>query len=116
MYFVAVRKAFAFCFPTRIFFANARQLNFLMATSTSAANGVLDASKALQVLEQYESRDGLSASDLMMSKIHGGLTYGDFLLLPGRIEFSASDVQTDTPITRRSVCSNRALAIAAYIT
>lgn len=36
----------------------------------------------------------------MNSKIHGGLTYNDFLLLPGRIEFAASDVTFDTRITR----------------
>ena len=36
----------------------------------------------------------------MNSKIHGGLTYNDFLLLPGRIGFAASDVTFDTKITR----------------
>lgn len=36
----------------------------------------------------------------MNSKIHGGLTYNDFLLLPGRIDFAASDVTVVSKITR----------------
>jgi len=72
-----------------------------MATKTPQTNGVLDPSTALQLLEQYESRDGLSAADLMTGKIHGGLTYNDFLMLPGRIDFPASDVQTETRISKR---------------
>lgn len=36
----------------------------------------------------------------MNSKIHGGLTYNDFLLLPGRIDFAASDVTVESKITR----------------
>lgn len=36
----------------------------------------------------------------MDSRVHGGLTYNDFLLLPGKIDFPASDVITETRITR----------------
>ena len=46
--------------------------------------GYLDPSKAFEHLSTYDSRDGLSAEDLMDSKKHGGLTYNDFILLPGR--------------------------------
>ncbi|KAI6111810.1 GMP reductase domain-containing protein [Pisolithus croceorrhizus] len=35
--------------------------------------------------------------------LHGGLTYNDFLLLPGKIDFSAADVITETRITRNVV-------------
>jgi IMP dehydrogenase len=28
----------------------------------------------------------------MDSRVHGGLTYNDFLILPGETDFSASDV------------------------
>ncbi|EJD55049.1 IMP dehydrogenase [Auricularia subglabra TFB-10046 SS5] len=70
-----------------------------MAPATE--NSYLDPSSALAVLETYESRDGLSIEDLMASKIHGGLTYNDFLMLPGRIDFGASEVTTDVRITRR---------------
>jgi len=65
-----------------------------------AAQNCLPPSQALQVLQDYEHQDGLSARDLMDSKIHGGLTYNDFLLLPGRIDFAASDVTVETKITR----------------
>ena len=57
-------------------------------------------SQTLQILQEYEHQDGLSVQDLMNSKIHGGLTYNDFLLLPGKIDFAASDVTIETKITR----------------
>lgn len=57
-------------------------------------------SQALQALQEYKDLDGLSIRDLMNSKIHGGLTYNDFLLLPGRIDFAASNVTVETRITR----------------
>ena len=60
----------------------------------------MDPKKALEYLASYERLDGLSVSELMDSQVHGGLTYNDFLLLPGKIDFSASDVVTDTRITR----------------
>ena len=65
-----------------------------------AAQNYLPSSQALQLLQEYERRDGLSIRDLMDSKTHGGLTYNDFLLLPGRIDFAASDVIVETKITR----------------
>lgn len=72
--------------------------------STGAANGVakvLDYTKAQEVLKEYDSRDGLGIQDLMNSKVHGGLTYNDFLVLPGYIGFPASEVSLDAPITKR---------------
>lgn len=74
------------------------------AANGAAANGaavVQDFTKAEEILEEYDSRDGLSIHDLMDSKAHGGLTYNDFLLLPGYIGFPASDVSLDAPITKR---------------
>lgn len=41
----------------------------------------------------------------MDSTVHGGLTYNDFLMLPGKIDFSASDVLTDSRITKKVVLS-----------
>ncbi|KAL4256858.1 Inosine-5'-monophosphate dehydrogenase [Pleurotus pulmonarius] len=61
----------------------------------------LDAASALDVLNSYQSRDGLSVTDLMDSPIHGGLTYNDFLLLPGKIDFPASEVVTESRITKK---------------
>ncbi len=39
----------------------------------------------------------------MSSIKHGGLTYNDFLLLPGHINLGAAEVSTDIRITRRVV-------------
>ncbi|KAG8824271.1 inosine-5'-monophosphate dehydrogenase, partial [Serendipita sp. 399] len=61
----------------------------------------LDPKTALAHLESYEQRDGLSAAQLMSSIKHGGLTYNDFLVLPGHIDFPASDVTTESRITRK---------------
>jgi len=63
----------------------------------------LDPSKALDELTKYSSPDGLSIHDLMNSTLHGGLTYNDLLLLPGKIDFSAHEVVTESRITRNVV-------------
>jgi IMP dehydrogenase len=47
------------------------------------------------------SPDGLSGQELFDSKIHGGLTYNDFLILPGYIDFSADSVCLETKITKK---------------
>ena len=47
---------------------------------------ILNFTKALQILEsEYSSRDGLHVTQLLDSQKHGGLTYNDFLVLPGFI-------------------------------
>ena len=47
---------------------------------------ILDHTKALELLHhEYSSADGLDAKTLLDSKINGGLTYNDFLVLPGYI-------------------------------
>jgi IMP dehydrogenase len=47
---------------------------------------LLDSKKALEYLktEEFEG-DGLDAKTLIDSKTNGGLTYNDFLILPGYI-------------------------------
>ena len=67
------------------------------------ASAVLDPSQALEVLKSYERSDGLAVTDLMDSRVHGGLTYNDFLLLPGKIDFAASAVVSESRITRNVV-------------
>ena len=67
------------------------------------APSILSPSDALTHLASYDRLDGLSVRDLMDSRIHGGLTYNDFLMLPGKIDFPASDVITETRITRNVV-------------
>lgn len=47
----------------------------------------LDAASAFDVLAEYPRGDGLSLKELMDSSKNGGLTYNDFLMLPGHINF-----------------------------
>ncbi|KZT63799.1 IMP dehydrogenase [Daedalea quercina L-15889] len=63
----------------------------------------LDPSTALDVLQEYKRSDGLSVGELMDSTVHGGLTYNDFLLLPGKIDFGAHEVIMESKITRNVV-------------
>lgn len=47
---------------------------------------VLDHTHALDVLKtEYNERDGLDVHTLIDSRENGGLTYNDFLVLPGYI-------------------------------
>lgn len=71
------------------------------ANGSAAAAKLLDPRKAVELLAEYESRDGLDIHELMDTKKHGGLTYNDFLLLPGYIGFPASEVSLDSPVTKR---------------
>ncbi|KAI9861427.1 MAG: hypothetical protein M1813_005324 [Trichoglossum hirsutum] len=71
-------------------------------SALSPANEALDYTRALDVLRtEYGSRDGLDAKSLLDSNRNGGLTYNDFLILPGYIGFPASTVTLDTPVTKR---------------
>lgn len=52
----------------------------------NTASDALDFTKALEVLKnEYTERDGIDAKTLVDSKKNGGLTYNDFLMLPGYI-------------------------------
>ncbi len=62
------------------------------AQASTKATVFLDASSALDVLETYPKGDGLSLREMMDSQKNGGLTYNDFLMLPGRIDFTAAEV------------------------
>lgn len=60
------------------------------------AEQALAASEAMALLESYTRGDGLSVAELMDSRKNGGLTYNDFLMLPGHISFPASIVSLQT--------------------
>ncbi|GAA5981962.1 hypothetical protein JCM11641_006812 [Rhodosporidiobolus odoratus] len=64
---------------------------------------LLDPSKALEHLKSYSRSDGLSVRELMDSKAQGGLTYNDFLVLPGHIDFPASAVSLESRVTKKTV-------------
>ena len=53
---------------------------------------ILDYKNALDALHNYESRDGLDIRSLLDSKEHGALTYNDFLVLPGYIGKTGSNL------------------------
>ncbi|CCK70643.1 IMP dehydrogenase IMD4 KNAG_0E03890 [Huiozyma naganishii CBS 8797] len=56
---------------------------------------------AIEYVESLERKDGLSVAELMDSNIRGGLTYNDFLVLPGYVGFPSSDVSLQTQLTKR---------------
>lgn len=62
---------------------------------------IKDFAKAQEFLAAYAEKDGLSVSQLMDSKIRGGLTYNDFLVLPGKIEFPSHAVSLKTKLTKK---------------
>lgn len=49
----------------------------------------------------YGPKDGIDVKDLMNEEKMGGLTYNDFLLLPGYIGFPASVVDLTSKLTRK---------------
>lgn len=61
---------------------------------------VLDCKKANQYLSEYEHKDGLAIEALMDEQLSGGLTYNDFLILPGFINFDANKTVLDSKITK----------------
>lgn len=62
----------------------------------SSKSSILPAAEAMSFLDSYPRGDGLSLSELMDSRKNGGLTYNDFLMLPGHISFPASAVSLQT--------------------
>jgi IMP dehydrogenase len=61
----------------------------------------LDVSTANAVLKEYGRRDGLSVEGLMDEQLSGGLTYNDFLILPGFIDFAAEKASLESKITKK---------------
>ena len=61
-----------------------------------SASDPLDFTAALDILkEEYPQRDGLDAKTLLDSSKNGGLTYNDFLILPGYIGTCRLNAQID---------------------
>jgi hypothetical protein len=65
------------------------------------ATPLWDCKRANELLREKFSPDGLAIEELMDSKANGGLTYNDFLILPGYINFPASSVTLDSKITKK---------------
>lgn len=62
---------------------------------------ILDATKATSYLKEYPKKDGLTIKQLIDSANFGGLTYNDFLILPGLINFPSSAVSLETKLTKK---------------
>lgn len=67
---------------------------------SSSTTTFLDCASASAVLNEYGRRDGLSVEALMDEQISGGLTYNDFLVLPGFIDFAADKASLESKITK----------------
>ncbi|GEQ66619.1 hypothetical protein JCM33374_g282 [Metschnikowia sp. JCM 33374] len=61
---------------------------------------VLDCSTATAHLASYSKKDGLDVRSLIDSANFGGLTYNDFLVLPGLINFPSSAVKLESKLTK----------------
>jgi hypothetical protein len=79
------------------------QANGVNGTSLHSSVEFLDCKRANELLREQFSPDGLTAKELMDSKVHGGLTYNDFLILPGFIDFAASSVSLESKITKKII-------------
>lgn len=56
--------------------------------------------QAVSALSEYIHRDGLSVEALLDEQLSGGLTYNDFLILPGYIDFAANTTSLNSKITK----------------
>ena len=66
-------------------------INGDVRAQTMQQEEILDYKKALDILrKEYTIRDGLDIRNLVDSRENGGLTYNDFLVLPGYIGQSIS--------------------------
>lgn len=72
-----------------------------MAIANGKSAAILDAASAVQHLDSYSQKDGLSAEEVFDSKKNGGLTYSDLLILPGFIDFTAAQTSLESRITKK---------------
>jgi hypothetical protein len=83
--FRSVKPLTLFSVPREAYSYSAMPISNGDAMTNTAANA-LDYTKALEVLKnEYTERDGIDVKTLIDSKKNGGLTYNDFLMLPGYI-------------------------------
>lgn len=57
--------------------------------------------QALELLNEYKTYDAIDVKTLMDSVTRGGLTYNDFLMIPGKIDFPSSEVSLETKLTKK---------------
>lgn len=64
-----------------------------------------DHTKALELLKEYNNRDGLDIKDLLDADKRGALTYNDFLVLPGYIGMHYSGSNLPTISDKELICT-----------
>jgi hypothetical protein len=78
-----------------------QQKSQISASMTSSVQGMTSAiPQDLNALLSKPAVDGLSAEELLNPFLSGGLTYNDFLILPGYVDFPASKVDLSVKITK----------------
>ncbi|WVQ64395.1 inosine-5'-monophosphate dehydrogenase [Kwoniella sp. B9012] len=83
--------------------ANGHASSSTNPNAPARSESLLKASDALSYLDEYPRGDGLSLNELMDSRKNGGLTYNDFLMLPGHINFPANVVSLQSKVTKNIV-------------
>ncbi|KND00950.1 inosine-5'-monophosphate dehydrogenase [Spizellomyces punctatus DAOM BR117] len=75
--------------------------DFSEAPAANANESTEQRAKRLAALLSTPVKDGLTAEELMNPQLSGGLTYNDFLILPGYVDFPASICSLESRITKR---------------
>ncbi|KAK6904792.1 inosine-5'-monophosphate dehydrogenase [Kwoniella mangroviensis CBS 8886] len=83
--------------------ANGHASSSTNPNAPARSESLLKAADALSYLDEYPRGDGLSLNELMDSRKNGGLTYNDFLMLPGHINFPANVVSLQSKVTKNIV-------------
>ncbi|XP_004345327.1 inosine monophosphate dehydrogenase 2 [Capsaspora owczarzaki ATCC 30864] len=66
----------------------------------SSSSSMLPAADALSYgVEEFRSADGLTVTELMSSGV--GITYNDFLVMPGFVGFGSDEVSLETKLTKK---------------
>ncbi|WWD06248.1 inosine-5'-monophosphate dehydrogenase [Kwoniella europaea PYCC6329] len=83
--------------------ANGHASSSTNPNAPARSESLLKAADALSYLDEYPRGDGLSLNELMDSRKNGGLTYNDFLMLPGHINFPSNVVSLQSKVTKNIV-------------
>lgn len=89
------------CFIIHFPVNTSQKLTQILTKTTTMVATKRDYKTAMQYLDTFEKKDGLSVAELMDSNIRGGLTYNDFLVLPGFVNFASSNVHLQTKLTKK---------------
>lgn len=80
------------------------KMNGDIGKMAAMVNGNASSSVAFHTDDSEDMRDGITVQELMQPGV--GLTYNDFLLLPGYIDFTADQVDLSSPLTKSITLSS----------